>query len=392
MTPSFTSLLRIAIAGLLFTAVGACAKDLRINLPKRSKPTPVQQLNRDGVKAVERHDYDKAKKLFYKAYLIDPDDPFTLNNLGFLAELDGDVDRAQRYYDLAAQQHSDATVDATSDENIKGKAVGKVAGNAAEGGMQINRLNVTAISLLRKDRAPEADLLLQQALALDPKNPFTLNNIGFAKEKEGELETALSFYTAAANLESNEPVVVTINQDWRGQPISSIAAENAKNLRKDMSKQQTVEAQVARLNLEGVSAINRNDRKDARNYFEQAYKLDPNGAFTLNNMGYIAEMDGDRETANFYYEKAAEARGQGRVDVATRTDMEGRKLRDVANISDEKVSARMEQERAARAQQGGPIELKRRDNSSVVEPATHLRRLHRSRRSRHNNGLTRRSG
>ncbi len=371
MTRSFASLLRIVVAGLLFTAAGAYAKDLRINLPKRSKPTPVQKLNRDGVKAVENHDYDHAKKLFYKAYLIDPDDPFTLNNLGYIAELEGDVDRAQRYYDLAAQQHSDATVDASSDESIKGKTVGKVAGNAAAGGMEINRLNVTAISLLRKDRAPEADLVLQKALALDPKNPFTLNNIGFAKEKEGELDAALSFYTAAASLGSNEPVVVAVNQDWRGKPISNIAANNAKNLRRDMTKQQTVEAQVARLNLEGVSAINRNDRRTARGYFEQAYKLDPNGAFTLNNMGYIAEMDGDRETADFYYEKAAEARRNGsRVDVATRSDMEGRRLHDVANISDEKVSARMEQEREARAQQGGPIELKRRDNTPVTEPTT----------------------
>jgi Flp pilus assembly protein TadD len=360
--------LRISIVAILFTAIAGYSKDLRITLPKRTKPTPVQQLNRDGVKAVERHDYDSAKKLFYKAYLIDPNDPFTLNNLGYIAELEGDADRAQRFYDLASQQHSDAIVDASNDENIKGKPVDKIAGNAADTGMQINRLNVTAIGLLRKDRAPEADLILQKALAIDPKNPFTLNNMGFAKEKEGELDAALSFYTAAASLRSNEPVIVTVNSDWRGKPISDIAAENAKKLRHDMSKEETLPARVARLNLQGVSAINRNDRRTARGYFEQAYKLDPNDAFTLNNMGYVAEMDGDRETANFYYEKAAEAQRNGsRVDVSTRTDMEGRRIRDVANISDDKVAARMEQEREARAKQGGPIELKRRDNT-LVEP------------------------
>ena len=52
------------------------AQNLRITLPKRSKPTPVQQLNRDGVKAIQHRDYGKAKKLFYKAYLIDPNDPY----------------------------------------------------------------------------------------------------------------------------------------------------------------------------------------------------------------------------------------------------------------------------------------------------------------------------
>ena len=54
---------------------------MRIPLPKKSKYTPVQQFNRDGVAALKKHDISKAKRLFYKAYLIDPNDPFTLNNL-----------------------------------------------------------------------------------------------------------------------------------------------------------------------------------------------------------------------------------------------------------------------------------------------------------------------
>ncbi len=368
---SFRPLAALVCTIVLVAATAVEAKDIRISIPKRTKATPVQQLNRDGVKAVERHDYDKAKKLFYRAYLLDPDDPFTLNNLGYIAELEGEIDRAQRYYELAAQQRSDATIDASNDETVKGKPVAKVAGNAADTGMQINRINVEAINLLRKDRAPEADMLLQKALALDPKNPFTLNNIGYAKEKEGELDAALGFYTSAANLASSEPVVVTLNKDWRGQPISDVASENAKKLQKILRKAESPSERVARLNLEGVSALNRNDRRAARNYFEQAYKLDPDNAFTLNNMGFVAEMDGDRETANYYYEKSAEARGNGaRVDVASRRDMEGRRIREVANIGDDKVAARMEQEREARARQGGPIELKRRDNARVVEPQT----------------------
>ena len=42
---------------------------------------------------------------------------------------------------------------------------------------------------------------------------------------------------------------------------------------------------MARLNTRGVAAINRNDYKLARSYFEQAYELDPKNAFALNNMG-----------------------------------------------------------------------------------------------------------
>src|SRR5437016_1932675 len=56
---------------LLFaSSLKAEEKTLRINIPKRTKPTPVQTFYRDGVKAIEKHDYAKAKKLFYKAYLL----------------------------------------------------------------------------------------------------------------------------------------------------------------------------------------------------------------------------------------------------------------------------------------------------------------------------------
>src|SRR5579859_6652119 len=92
----------------------ARAGDLKINIPKRSKLTPVQRLNREGVEAVRKHNYKKAEKLFYKAYLFDPDDPFTLNNLGYISELQGQLDRAQRFYALAAEQSSEAIVDQAS--------------------------------------------------------------------------------------------------------------------------------------------------------------------------------------------------------------------------------------------------------------------------------------
>src|SRR5690242_15097356 len=208
---------------LLSAILHAEEKTWRINIPKRSKPTPVQALNQDGVKAVEKHNYEKAKKLFYKAYLLDPNDPFTLNNLGYIAELDGDLDRAQRFYSLAAEQPSEAVIDRASNPDLKGKEVADVAGNAVDQQMEINRNNVYAMGLLMKDRAPEADLVLEKALALDPKNPFTLNNLGFAKEKEGELEQAMKYYNQASATGSNDPVIVTINKDWRGKPIREIA-------------------------------------------------------------------------------------------------------------------------------------------------------------------------
>jgi len=344
------------------------AGEFRLSLPKRTKPTPVQKLNQDGVKACQKHDYARAKKLFYKAYLVDPNDPFTLNNLGYIAELDGDLERAQRYYALSQENSSEALVYRSSEKKDEGKTVSQIAGTAQDKGLNVNRLNVEAMGLLMKDRAPEADVVLMKALALDPKNPFTLNNLGFAKEKEGELEQAVRYYQSAAGTNSEEPVVVTLKGDWRGRPISRVAGDNAKAAQKILDRSEDVDSKLARYNLRGVSALNRNDRKLARQYFQQAYKLDPNNAFTLNNMGYVAELDGDRETANWFYAKAQTGNRSGRrVAVATRRDAEGASLDQIAATNDQTVDQAQQKAVEAKRRLGGEPALMRRDNTKVVD-------------------------
>jgi Flp pilus assembly protein TadD len=365
---------RLVLIPLLLSALALSASaddhDVRISIPKRTKPTPVQKLNQDGVKEVQKHAYKRAKALFYKAYLIDPNDPFTLNNLGYIAELEGQADRAQRYYDLAQAQGSDAVVYKSSERAAIGKPVGEIAGMAADSKMQVNRINVYAIGLLQKDQAPEADLALQKALQLDPTNPFTLNNLGYAREKEGELEDAYKYYSQAANQHSDTPIVVTINKNWRGKGISQIAEGNANKVRNLMDHEQSVTAQVARLNTRGVAAINRNDYKLARQYFEKAYELDKHNAFALNNMGYLSEMDGDRETADYYYDKARAAdQSSMKVAYASRKDVEGMKLSAVAGDSDDAVNKATEEEAALRRAEGGPVVLRYRNNQPVMEPA-----------------------
>lgn len=361
----------LAIFVVILGAASLYAGDVHIPLPKKSKYTPVQKLNRDGVAAIEKHQYDKAKKLFYKAYLIDPDDPFTLNNLGYLAELEGDSDRAQRFYQLSSEQNSDAVIDMASNELVEGKPVSAIAGNAEEKGIRVNRLNNQAIALLEKDRAPEADLVLQKALTIDARNPFTLNNLGYAKEKEGELDSAYQFYTAAANTSSRERVELAIDKEWRGREISDVARDNARKLDRRLRDGGDIESRVALLNLRGVSAMNRNDRRTGRDLIHQAYKLDPNDAFTLNNMGFLAEMDGDRETADYYYDRARDANSRGaRITLATRKDAEGKKIGELAENTDDLVLTKIDAEQQARQRMGGPVMLRRRgDNSAIVEPA-----------------------
>ncbi|HLW53069.1 MAG TPA: tetratricopeptide repeat protein [Candidatus Angelobacter sp.] len=369
MHSPFCSLLLALIVGLV---AASPAQNLRIPLPRKSKYTPVQQLNRDGVSALQKHDIDKAKRLFYKAYLIDPDDPFTLNNLGYVAELEGDLDRAQRYYDQARANTSDAVIDKSTSKQVEGKAVAKVAGDVSGQAVSVNQLNSEAVRLLNDDRAPEADLVLQQAIKIAPNNPFTLNNMGFAKEKQGDLEAAISYYRRSANTGSNDRIVVTANKDWRGKPISEVAAHNARAASDQLAKSNDLENRVARLNLQGVSAINRNDRKTARQDFERAYKLDNQNSFSINNMGYLSELDGDKETAQTYYQQAEKAEHSGaKVAVATRAEVEGHEMRQVAEQSTTLVGSSIEATAEARRRSGERPTLKTRDNRPVKNtPAT----------------------
>ena len=360
----------IAILATIAAPAVVHAGDLRIPLPKGSKTTPVQELNRQGVEALRKNQFTKARGLFYKAYLYDPDDPFTLNNLGYISELEGQVDRAARFYQLAGQGASSAVVDRASTKAVEGKTVAEVAGNVPDKTIQVNRQNVEAIRLMSLGRAPEAELLLRSTLTLEPGNPFTLNNYAVANEMEGDYEKALQYYTAAAKTGSSETAIVTLNNAWRGKPVTEMAADGAKRVRERMSREQSLSAQVGLLNLRGVSALNRNALYDARQFFEQAYKLDPNNAFVLNNRGFLAEMDGDPESARFFYEKARHSdAANARVGFANNQSAEGRKLFEVAADNDQKMDTKMTAAQEARRRKAGPPQLKRRDNS-IVQPPT----------------------
>jgi Flp pilus assembly protein TadD len=341
---------------------------VRISLPKRGKLTPVQRLNREGVQALRKNQFEKAETLFYKAYLFDPDDPFTLNNLGYVSELKGQIERARRFYDLAAQRETEATIDRASSSGAEGKSVKEAVNSIGDLPLQVNRANVEAIQLMSQGRASEADAVLQRALSMDVHNPYTLNNLGVVREMEGEFEDALKYYTAVADAHSADRVIVTLNGGWRGKPISEMAADSARKVRDRLSSDEGVEARIARLNLRGVSSINHNNWQDARQYFQQAYALDHQNAFSLNNLGYLAELDGDGETAQFFYEKARRAeRANVRVGTATRRSAEGMKLFEVANDSDQKVDVKIAEEREAKRRRTGPIELKRRDGKPLGE-------------------------
>jgi Flp pilus assembly protein TadD len=345
---------------------------LKITLPRRSELTPVQRLNREGVEDVKKRQYEKATALFYKAYLYDPADPFTLNNLGYVSELQGEVERAQKFYALASEQGSDANIDRSNAKELQGKPMQTAFVNLQDVPMRVNRMNLDAMNLLAENRGFEAIALLGKAQTLDPRNPFTLNNLGVADEAVGDYDNALKNYAAAYDMRSKEAVVVTQDRAWRGKPVSSMAAASARRLGDRIKKMNTTEAGAAVFARRGVSAINQNDWATARQDFLQAYSLDPSSAFSLNNRGFVAEMDGDLETAQFYYDKARKAGdANARVGLATQHSAEGERLFAVAADSNKQVDSQLEKYSQERRSETGPIELTPRENTPASPQQPH---------------------
>jgi Flp pilus assembly protein TadD len=354
----------------------AQAGDLHIKIPRHSELTPVQKLNRDGVEAVIGHQYDKAEALFYKAYLFDPADPFTLNNLGYVAELRGQIDRAQMFYKLAAEQGCGAIIARSDNKALRGKPMTVAIDTRTNGPMRVNRMNLQGLELLSEGRGFEAESVLEQALKTDPQNAFTLNNLGVASETVGDYDAALKYYDEAAAMGSKEAAVITLKKAGRGEAVSRIAAQSAENLRRRIRNTDMTQVRATMLEMRGVFEVNGNNLAAAKQDFLDAYRLDSSSAFTLNNLGYVAEMDGDLETAQFFY---AEARRAGdadaRVGAASQAFAQGQRLGMVASDNSQKVDGQLQVYSEERRSQQGPVELTPRYGSlqpdkSAAKPGT----------------------
>jgi len=361
----------LALAALMaLPAATGWAKDIRIKIPRHSELTPVQKLNQEGVEAVRKKDYDKGETLFLKAYLYDPTDPFTLNNLGYVAELKGDLDRALKFYQLASEQGSTADIARSNQKQLVGKPISEALNGLNNNEMRVNHLNVQAVSLLAQNRGAEAQDLLEQAAKLSPENPFTLNNLGVTAEAAGDYEKALGYFDRAAQTGSKDPVVVTLDKQWRGKSVSEMAAQSAHKLEALLKTTDNPQMQAALLAVRGVSATNRNDWTAARADFLKAYALDPYSAFSLNNLGYVAEKDGDMETAQFFYQRAQAADdAKAKIGLATDASAEGERMLGVSADSQQKVGQEIAAYQQQRQAEPATIQLYRRDGAPVTYPA-----------------------
>lgn len=356
------------VAGL--AGQNAVARDhITVKIPLRSRMSPVQRLNREGVEAVNKNHYEKAEALFLKAYLYDPTDPFTLNNLGYIAELEGQLDRAERFYKLATEQGCSAEIAMSSTKDLHGKPMTTALENLQNVPMRVNRMNVDAMRLLSEGSGFEALALLEQARSLDPQNPFTLNNLGVAEESVGDYGAAMRDYQQVAALHSSEPVVVTQERSWRGASVSKMAEESAKRLQKTINGMETDQEQATMYAIRGVHEENQNQSAAARSDFVRAYNLDPSSAFSLTNRGYLAEKDGDLESAQFFYQKAGQANDAGtRVGLATQASAQGQSLFSVDRQTTGKVNTALAQYSQERRRGNETIELTPRGSSGAPPP------------------------
>ncbi len=357
-----------------FAATPVLAHDLRIVIPRRSRLTPVQKLNREGVDAVRHRHYQKAEALFYKAYLYDPSDPFTLNNLGYVSELRGELTNAERFYKQAGEQSCTALIAVSSEKQLKGKPMVVALNDMQDLPMRIDQANVQAVEMLSENRPFQARTLLQQTLQLDPRNPFTLNNLGVAEETTGNFTAALRYYDEAAATGSKQPLVVSLNDAWRGKQVSKAAADSARALRTRIRHSDMNLEQARILAFQGVSSANQNDWASAKQDFLKAYQLDPGSAFSLNNRAYVAEHSDDPEAAQYYYVQAMRASdARTKVGLATRTVAEGQPLSSVAYGSESAVNGEIgNYSRQVRGSRGAVELIPRNNNSnSGTQPQTH---------------------
>ena len=289
-----------------------------------------------------------------------------MNNLGYISELQGQLDRADKFYKLAAEQGSTANIDLSNVKRLQGMPMNTALAGLEASPMRVNSINLHAIRLLSQNRGAEAAALLEQARSLEPENPYTLNNLGVAEESMGDYDKAMRFYAAAAHSASSNTIVVTGDRAWQGKPVSEMAAANYRRLEGRAQGTGGVISQADLLNRRGVAAENQNDWQSAKQDFLQAYTLDPSNAFSLNNRGFVAEMDGDLESAEFFYEKALRAGGADiRVGLATEPSAQGQPLSRVATESDQKVDGALDIYSRERRLQSAPVELTPRGNGET---------------------------
>ena len=139
-------------------------------------PFKIETLTNLGYAFYLKKDYENAKETFLYVLLDKPDFVFALNNLSATYGQLNDWAEALKY--------SEKTIAEQSNEVIF--------------------INTHALNLLEANQLPKASEFIEQALKLQPENPYSLRNLGLLQLKSEELEQAT---VTLNNVESTNPEV-----------------------------------------------------------------------------------------------------------------------------------------------------------------------------------------
>lgn len=152
-----------------------------------------------------------------------PNEPSPYNNLGVFYEQKGDLDKAMKYFKMAAaidpQNQSAADNIERADLLIRGRKTpappaalpaAMTAGTPSEataaavpaaGIEEARTLNALGVEKGKAGRLDEAIALFNKALEFEPDYADTYNNLGFAYYKKGELDRAEEYFKKALDID-----------------------------------------------------------------------------------------------------------------------------------------------------------------------------------------------
>lgn len=91
-------------------------------------------------------------------------------------------------------------------------------------------------NMLIAGKIDEASTYFEEALAIDPGNPFALLNMGVVAEHKKEYEKALDYYQDVIMLDTEAVAVETSDPEKEGLYLTQIARENYERLKEQMEK------------------------------------------------------------------------------------------------------------------------------------------------------------
>lgn len=235
----------------------------------------IEFLNELGKRQGSVGNYDAAIGLFNRAVELDPNYAETYHNLGYVYFIRGDMEFAEEYFKKTlafdpGHENARANLEMVERQDII---------------LKVNDLNARAIRKGREGDLDGAVALFEEAIAVDPENAESYNNMGYLYSLKKDYSRAENYFKKT----------LKIDPDHTRAGVNLV----------EVSRLRKFQAAVT-LNDEGRERGVEGDIDGAILLFEKAVEISPGYADTYNNLGYAYYLKGDDATAESYFRKALE--------------------------------------------------------------------------------------